>query len=228
MRPPRIVMAALNFIGIPFVLYDLRTLLRHAVTGLNAGENTYIPVSERPKALFWARIHIAIYAATVLLALPLQSFLPLMLIGGPLIYGCWHTYMTGLIQHGGQAEDVVDHRLNSRTVYMNPVSRWIYWNMNYRVEHHMFPMVPFHAPDGTFHATDGLCTHKQVHLCNGLVDGDTIECPRPNGRFNDRTGAAQRYQLGGLAATFCQFQKNAPRHGVVASNRIGRGFSLCP
>jgi fatty acid desaturase len=53
--------------------------------------------------------------------------------------------MTGLLQHGGLAEDVLDHRLNSRTVLMNPVSRWIYWNMNYHVEHHMFPMVPYHA-----------------------------------------------------------------------------------
>jgi fatty acid desaturase len=53
--------------------------------------------------------------------------------------------MTGMIQHGGLAEDVLDHRLNSRTVLMNPVSRWIYWNMNYHVEHHMFPMVPYHA-----------------------------------------------------------------------------------
>ncbi|EBW1490438.1 fatty acid desaturase, partial [Salmonella enterica subsp. enterica serovar Enteritidis] len=30
-------------------------------------------------------------------------------------------------------------------VHMNPVSRFIYWNMNYHVEHHMFPMVPYHA-----------------------------------------------------------------------------------
>ena len=28
---------------------------------------------------------------------------------------------------------------------MNPVSRFLYWNMNYHVEHHMFPMVPYHA-----------------------------------------------------------------------------------
>ena len=27
---------------------------------------------------------------------------------------------------------------------MNPVIRFIYWNMNYHVEHHMFPMVPYH------------------------------------------------------------------------------------
>ena len=28
---------------------------------------------------------------------------------------------------------------------MNPVFRFLYWNMNYHVEHHMFPMVPYHA-----------------------------------------------------------------------------------
>ena len=52
--------------------------------------------------------------------------------------------MTGLLQHGGLADNVIDHRLNSRTVYMNALNRFIYWNMNYHVEHHMFPMVPYH------------------------------------------------------------------------------------
>jgi fatty acid desaturase len=28
---------------------------------------------------------------------------------------------------------------------MNPVFRFLYWNMNYHVDHHMFPMVPYHA-----------------------------------------------------------------------------------
>ena len=60
-------------------------------------------------------------------------------------YGAWHHLFTGLTQHVGLAEDVLDHRLNSRTVYMNPVQRFLYWNMNYHVEHHMFPMVPYHA-----------------------------------------------------------------------------------
>jgi fatty acid desaturase len=39
---------------------------------------------------------------------------------------------------------VLDHRLNCRTVYMNRLIRFLYWNMNYHVEHHMFPMVPYH------------------------------------------------------------------------------------
>ena len=49
------------------------------------------------------------------------------------------------MQHGGLADNVLDHRMNSRTVYINPISRFIYWNMNYHIEHHMFPMVPYHA-----------------------------------------------------------------------------------
>jgi fatty acid desaturase len=28
---------------------------------------------------------------------------------------------------------------------MNPVFQFLYFNMNYHIEHHMFPMVPFHA-----------------------------------------------------------------------------------
>ena len=51
----------------------------------------------------------------------------------------------GLTQHAGLAEDVLDHRLNARTVYMNPIFRFLYWNMNYHVEHHLFPTVPYHA-----------------------------------------------------------------------------------
>ena len=27
---------------------------------------------------------------------------------------------------------------------MNPIFRFIYLNMNYHVEHHMFPMIPYH------------------------------------------------------------------------------------
>ncbi len=28
---------------------------------------------------------------------------------------------------------------------MNRIHRYLYWNMNYHVEHHMFPLVPYHA-----------------------------------------------------------------------------------
>ena len=46
--------------------------------------------------------------------------------------------------------------------------------------------------DGKVFATDGLCTHEKVRLCDGLVMGDQIECPKHNGRFNYKTGSAER------------------------------------
>ncbi len=46
--------------------------------------------------------------------------------------------------------------------------------------------------DGQFALADGLCTHAQVHLCDGaLVDGQ-IECPKHNGRFDLATGEPTR------------------------------------
>jgi fatty acid desaturase len=145
MHPSSIVLNILHFVGIVDAWASLKVLARNALGILTPDERNYIPESEVPKAILAARVHMAIYLATLATAVATWSILPFMLIGGPRLYGCWHMFMTGLIQHGGLAEDVVDHRLNSRTVYMNPISRWIYWNMNYHVEHHMFPMVPYHA-----------------------------------------------------------------------------------
>ncbi len=93
------------------------------------------------------RAHLSRHPAAVVAALSiaLHSWIPAMLVGLPTLYGGWLTIVFGVTQHAGLSEDVLDHRLNSRTIYMNPVSRFLYWNMNYHVEHHMFPMVPYHA-----------------------------------------------------------------------------------
>jgi 3-phenylpropionate/trans-cinnamate dioxygenase ferredoxin subunit len=60
----------------------------------------------------------------------------------------------------------------------------------------------YRAADGDVFATDGLCTHEQVHLADGLVIDDTIECPKHNGRFNYQTGAALRAPVCDALATY--------------------------
>jgi len=151
-HPIRLGRKVLAYVGVPDVWTSLKILLRNAVGNLSPDERNYIPENEWTKAVFWARVHLVIYAATAAVALAMlylgmgwQAAIPFLLIGGPRSYGCWHMVMTGQLQHGGLAEDVLDHRLNSRTFYFNPIGRWIYWNMNYHVEHHMFPMVPYYS-----------------------------------------------------------------------------------
>jgi Na(+)-translocating NADH:ubiquinone oxidoreductase F subunit len=175
---------------------------------------------------------------------------------------------------------------------MNRVNRFLYWNMNYHIEHHMFPLVPYHAlprlheemkadcpaayksiaeafreiipalrkqvknpeyfvartlPEGAgsgivpghlfrastreadknglvricmpgeidsgevirfdldeqtfavyklgddrYYMTDGVCTHGNSHLSDGLIIGDQIECSKHNGRFRIEDGSPQR------------------------------------
>jgi fatty acid desaturase len=145
MRPPELFKLFLNTFGILDVWNGWKRMLLNATGRLDPEEATYIPESEKPNVVRVARVWVAIYAATILAAIAFQSVVPFLLVGLPRLYGAWHHIMTGLLQHGGLADNVIDHRLNSRTVYMNPISRFIYWNMNYHVEHHMFPMVPYHA-----------------------------------------------------------------------------------
>lgn len=48
----------------------------------------------------------------------------------------------------------------------------------------------YRVSEGDFFATAGHCTHEKQLLCEGLVEGEVIECPRHYGRFDLRTGRA--------------------------------------
>jgi Na+-transporting NADH:ubiquinone oxidoreductase subunit F len=274
-------------------------LLLHASGRISAEEKTFIPENEFSRVYLRARIYLAIYVVVIAAAIALQSWVPVFLFVLPQFFGTWLMILQNTPQHAGLAENVLDHRLNCRTVYMNPVSRFIYWNMNYHLEHHMYPLVPYHAlaklheeikddcpppypsilsawkeilptllrqakdpayhvkrklpskkelvPDGlrsqeikpdadgwievcaatdldredvirfdhgrkTFalvrdasgnlHATDGICTHGNNHLAEGLVVGGTIECPKHNGRFNLADGSPARAPICRGLATY--------------------------
>lgn len=147
MRPPDLARLAINLLGIVDVWHLIRRLACHASGRIHAEEAPYLRAQDYPQVFRVARIWVAIYAATIALAFWMGSILPLMVIGLPRLYGAWHHVLTGVLQHLGLAENVTDHRLNTRTVLMNPISRFIYLNMNYHLEHHMFTMVPYyHLP----------------------------------------------------------------------------------
>ncbi|HUZ46306.1 MAG TPA: fatty acid desaturase family protein [Terriglobia bacterium] len=144
-RPPNLLSMALDVFSLLRVPKEFAKMVRHCFGRLTPAEATYIPVQERHKVYRNARLYVLIYAGVISWALAIHSILPLMYVGLPVIYGGWLMSIFSFTQHGGLAEDVLDHRLNSRTVYMNPIFRFIYWEMNYHVEHHMFPMVPYYS-----------------------------------------------------------------------------------
>jgi len=42
-----------------------------------------------------------------------------------------------------------------------------------------------------YYCTDGLCTHEDVHLADGLVMENTIECPKHSSIFDFTTGEVE-------------------------------------
>ena len=141
-RPPDVVSLLLNIFALKNTVVFFRKVFLHATGRLTEEEATFVPERERPKVFRTARIYLAIYAAVIAACLYFRSILPAMYIGLPTLYGGWFALYSGSRSILGSPEDVLDHRLNSRTVYMNPIFRFLYWNMNYHVEHHIFPTVP--------------------------------------------------------------------------------------
>ncbi|MGB6746278.1 MAG: NADH:ubiquinone reductase (Na(+)-transporting) subunit F [Terracidiphilus sp.] len=304
-RPPDLKAIVMTFFCLRVYPAYFRAVLLHCAGRMSAAEKTFIPATEFSRVYRNARIYAAIYAAVIALSIYERSVLPLMLVGFTNFFGTWLMPIYGFTQHAGLAENVLDHRLNCRTVYMNPIHRYLYWNMNYHVEHHMFPLVPYHAlprlhaavkddcptpytsifnawceivptvlrqikdpayhvkrrlpepkarvreacfasgaqPDaegwvevcaptglhradvvrfdharktyalyrdeeGRLYATDGLCTHGNTHLSNGLVKGAIIECPKHNGRFNLIDGSPARVPICRGLATYSVAERN--------------------
>ncbi len=135
---------ALFMLGWKSVVPLVRTMLRHAFIGLDENTRDYTPESEQKAVVWEARAYVGILAAAIAWSVATTSIWPVMFIGLPTLYGVWLVVFFGLTQHAGLTEDALDHRLNTRTIYMNPVFRFLYSNMNYHVEHHMFPTVPYY------------------------------------------------------------------------------------
>tara|TARA_B100001146_G_scaffold219217_1_gene226083 strand:- start:943 stop:1392 length:450 start_codon:yes stop_codon:yes gene_type:complete len=97
------------------------------------------------RACWEARAFLLVYTLVILWSTLLQTWWPILIFLFPRIAGAPVHGVILATQHVGLAQNVHDHRMTSRTMLVNPLLRFIYWNMNYHIEHHMYRMVPFHG-----------------------------------------------------------------------------------
>jgi fatty acid desaturase len=145
MRPANLGRVLLDFLWIPDAIEMFRVMIIHALGMPTKQAKEFVPQSEWRKMFWWSRCYLFVYAVMIAWSILSKSWLPLLYFPLARFYGGWLHQIFSLTQHAGLAENVRDHRLNTRTVNMNPVFRFLYFNMNYHIEHHLFPMVPFHA-----------------------------------------------------------------------------------
>ncbi len=171
-KPPNWNNILISFVRFPGFFYLSKDMLRHAWNRLTDVEKAFIPASACKK-LFWeARIWVIVYLGLLVWCISAQTILPLLFVGAvPTTFGAFLNYMLIITQHGGLIEDVLDHRLNTRTFYTNPVLQFLYSNMNYHLEHHMFPMVPYYNLPKLHALIKHDCPLAYPSLWSALVEG---------------------------------------------------------
>lgn len=145
MRPADLLKIVMDFFYLRSGPPEVRRIIRHALGRADSDVLSFVPEQELWKMYWSSRVYVAIVAGFAVWSVAVGSFLPMMFVALPRFYGGWLHQLLGLTQHAGLKENIFDHRANTRTVYINPVFRYLYLNMNYHIEHHSTPMVPYHA-----------------------------------------------------------------------------------
>ncbi|MCE9614367.1 MAG: fatty acid desaturase [Lentisphaerae bacterium] len=96
----------------------------------------------RRRLFNWSRAILAFHILIVSVSIYERLWLlPVLTTLAP-FYGGWLLYLLNNTQHVGLMDKTPDFRLCCRTIHVNPFLRFIYWHMNYHIEHHMYAAVP--------------------------------------------------------------------------------------
>ena len=99
------------------------------------------PEKRRP-LMRWARFLIAGHLAVLALSLYMHWWMVPLVVSVAPMFGSWLHWLCNNTQHVGMVEEVPDARLCCRTFLVAAPVQFLYWHMNYHVEHHMFAAVP--------------------------------------------------------------------------------------
>ena len=120
----------------------------------------------RRRLFGWARFMLFGHLLIAVVSLALGLWLIPVLITLAPFYGGWLLYLCNNTQHVGLQDETPDYRLNTRTIILNPFVRFLYWHMNFHIEHHMYAAVPCYNL-GKLHA---LIEHDLPRSPNGLIE----------------------------------------------------------
>ena len=107
------------------------------------GQELYSGYDEhRRRASVWARITLLFHAVVISGSIAVgQPILAVLISGSPFIANFWR-YIVGVPMHCGLKSNNTDFRKSVRTITLDPLSEFLYWHMNWHLEHHMFAGVP--------------------------------------------------------------------------------------
>ena len=99
------------------------------------------PLQHR-KSIIWSRILLLFHGSIFMISIISGHWWLFLVITLSSFTSNWAAYFVGLTQHCGLQNNVPDFRKNTRTITLNPILSFLYWHMNWHIEHHMFAGVP--------------------------------------------------------------------------------------
>jgi fatty acid desaturase len=144
-RPPNYLKLTTDFLRISHGIHHLGNIVLHSLGIVSKSAKAVVPPTEYRAMCRNSRIVLALYVGVAAWAIAAHSWLSVVFFLLPRSYGAWLHELLAITQHTGLRENELDHRFSTRTLKLNRFLQFLYWNMNYHVEHHMFPNVPFHA-----------------------------------------------------------------------------------
>ncbi len=134
--------------NLPLFYRTLRTTIENSF-GIIRGEWGKIlfsdeNIKERKKVVSWARFLLFGHIVLIIMFITTGQWPLVFIITIAPFFANWLNRMLALSQHFGMKANIPDFRKNSRNVILNPFLSFLYWQMNYHIEHHMYPNVPFY------------------------------------------------------------------------------------
>ncbi|MCK5735069.1 MAG: fatty acid desaturase, partial [Spirochaetaceae bacterium] len=134
--------------GVPGILSMIWETVRYAFGSFNKEwENILFPVKAgkaRRQIFNFSRATLIFHIVTATWFIISGNWILILIINIGAYIAPWLAILSALPQHLGLCGNVPDWRMNCRTMILNPVVQFFYWNMNYHIEHHMYASVPFH------------------------------------------------------------------------------------
>lgn len=109
--------------------------------------NHVLPASDeklRRRHRNWARFLLVGHASLAIVFVATGHWFLIVLFTIGTQYCSWLGFLCGVTQHYGLNSDRPDFRQNTRTFTCSWIPAFYYWNMQYHLEHHMYPAVPFY------------------------------------------------------------------------------------
>ena len=132
-------------LGVVPLWENMLTMVRLSGGSLSESEREFVPAARVNQMIWGARVFLVGYLAIVTVAAWLGSVYLVVAFFGGRVAGQWVVQLFINSQHMCMREEIADHRYSTRSMACGPLTRLMYWNMNFHIEHHLYPGVPFHS-----------------------------------------------------------------------------------